>query len=139
LKALLRRVWAPIDRRPVAVVRHRFVWRYVVGFVHPASGRTVFHLATSVNIPLFEAELAAFARTVRAGPTKRIVPVLDRAGWHTSVRLRVPDHVHLLFLPPLYRKVLTNLPAGIRVAEACATPAGCWAKAVPPVRCDRFE
>ncbi|HEV2457415.1 MAG TPA: hypothetical protein VGS80_03555, partial [Ktedonobacterales bacterium] len=25
---------------------------------------------------------------------------LDRAGWHTSVRLRVPDHVHLLFLPP---------------------------------------
>ncbi len=28
-------------------------------------------------------------------------PVLDRAGWKpTSVRLRVPDHVHLLFLPP---------------------------------------
>jgi transposase len=100
LKPLLRRVWAPIDRRPVAVVRHRFVWRYVVGFVHPASGRTVFHLATSVNIPLFEAELAAFARTVGAGPTKRIVLVLDRAGWHTSTHLTVPDHVHLLFLPP---------------------------------------
>jgi transposase len=28
------------------------------------------------------------------------VLVLDRAGWHTSVKLRVPDHVHLLFLPP---------------------------------------
>ena len=26
--------------------------------------------------------------------------VLDRAGWHASQRLRVPDHVHLLFLPP---------------------------------------
>ena len=25
--------------------------------------------------------------------------VLDRAGWHASVKLRVPDHVHLLFLP----------------------------------------
>lgn len=23
-----------------------------------------------------------------------------RAGWHSSVRLRVPEHVHLLFLPP---------------------------------------
>ena len=33
-------------------------------------------------------------------PTKQIVLVLDRAGWHTSVHLRVPDHVHLLFLPP---------------------------------------
>jgi len=28
------------------------------------------------------------------------VLVLDRAGWHTSVHLRVPEHVHLLFLPP---------------------------------------
>ena len=100
LKPLLRRVWAPIGQRPVAIVRHRFAWRYVVGFVHPASGRTVFHLATSVSIPLFEAELAAFARAAGASPRKQIVQVLDRAGWHTSVRLRVPAHVHLLFLPP---------------------------------------
>jgi transposase len=71
-----------------------------VGFVHPASGRTVFHLATSVSIPLFEAELAAFAQEVGASPSKQIVLVLDRAGWHSTQRLRVPDHVHLLFLPP---------------------------------------
>jgi transposase len=100
LKPLLRRVWAPIGQRPVVVVQHRFAWRYVVGFVHPASGRTLFHLATSVSIPLFEAELEAFARAVGAGPRKQIVLVLDRAGWHTSLRLRVPEHVHLLFLPP---------------------------------------
>jgi transposase len=100
LKPLLRRVWAPIGQRPLALVRHRFAWRYLVGFVHPASGRTIFHLATSVSIALFEVELAAFARAVGASPTKQIVLVLDRAGWHTSVKLRVPDHVHLLFLPP---------------------------------------
>lgn len=100
LKPLLRRVWAPIGQRPIATVRHRFAWRSLVGFVHPASGRTVFHLATSVSIPRFAVELAAFARAVGAGPTKQIVLVLDRAGWHTSQRLRVPEHVHLLFLPP---------------------------------------
>jgi transposase len=100
LKPLLRRVWTPRGQRPVALVRHRFAWRYLVGFVHPASGRTVFHLATSVSIALFEVELAAFAQQVGASPTKQIVLVLDRAGWHTSVHLRVPDHVHLLFLPP---------------------------------------
>jgi transposase len=44
-------------------------------------------------------ELRAFARAVGAGPKKQIVLVLDQAGWHTSVHLRVPDHVHLLFLP----------------------------------------
>lgn len=54
---------------------------------------------SSVNIPLFEAELAAFAQAVGASPGKQIVLVLDRAGWHASVHLRVPDHVHLLFLP----------------------------------------
>lgn len=100
LKPLLRRVWAPIGQRPVALVRHRFAWRYLVGFVHPASGRTLFHLASSVSIPLFAVELATFARQAGAGPDKELVLVLDRAGWHTSLRLRVPEHVHLLFLPP---------------------------------------
>jgi hypothetical protein len=105
LKPLLRRVWAPIGQRPLAPVRHRFAWRYLVGFVHPASGRTFFHLATSVSIPLFEVELEAFAHAAGAGPDKQIVLGLGRAGWHTSLRLRVPEHIHLLFLPPLYRKV----------------------------------
>src|SRR5450432_2694704 len=54
LKPLLRRVWAPKGQRPTAVVQHRFRWRWLVGFVQPASGRTLFPLATSVSIPLFE-------------------------------------------------------------------------------------
>ena len=102
-KPLLRRVWAPIGRRPTAIVQHRFAWRSLVGFVQPASGRTLFHLATSVSIALFAVELAAFAEAVGASPTKQIVLVLDRAGWHTSLRLRVPACVHLLFLPPIPR------------------------------------
>jgi transposase len=100
LKPILHKVWCFDSQRPLAPVQHRYEWRYLVGFVHPASGRTVFHLATSVSIPLFEAELAAFAHAVGASPTKQIVLVLDRAGWHSTQRLRVPNHVHLLFLPP---------------------------------------
>jgi transposase len=81
-------------------VQQRFAWRSLVGFVPPASGRTFCPLATTVSIPLFAVELAAFARQVGASPTKQIILVLDRAGWHKSLRLRVPEHVHLLFLPP---------------------------------------
>ena len=66
----------------------------------PPPDARFFHLATTVSIPVFEVELAEFARQVGAGPAKQIVLVLDRAGWHTSLKLRVPDHVHLLFLPP---------------------------------------
>jgi len=103
-KPILHKVWCFDGQRPLAPVQQRYDWRSLVGFVHPASGRTVFHLATTVSIPLFEVELAAFARQVGAGPPKQIVRVLDRAGWKpTSVKLRVPDHVHdhvpLLFLP----------------------------------------
>src|SRR5258706_7723986 len=100
LKPLLRRVWAPMGQRPIATVQHRFAWRSLVGFVHPASGRTFFHLATTVSIPVFEVELAEFARQVGASPSKQIVLVLDRAGWHTSVQLGGPEHVHMHFLPP---------------------------------------
>jgi hypothetical protein len=67
-------------------VQQRYEWRNLVGLVHPASGRTVFPLATLVSIPLFEAELAALAHTVAASPTKQIVLVLDRAGWRSTQR-----------------------------------------------------
>jgi transposase len=100
LKPILHKVWSVDGQRPLAPVQHRYEWRYLVGFVHSASGRTVFHLATSVSIRLFEAELAAFARQAGVGAEKQIVLALDQAGWHSIQRLRVPDHVHLLFLPP---------------------------------------
>jgi hypothetical protein len=61
LKPLLRRVWAPMGQLPVAVVRHLFAWRSLVGFVHPASGRALFHLATTASNPLVEVVLAEFA------------------------------------------------------------------------------
>ena len=100
LKPILSKAWSLEGQRPVAPVEHRFAWRYLIGFVHPASGRTVSHLATSVSTTLFETALEAFAAKAGAGPGKQIVLVLDRAGWHASVRLRVPEHIHLLFLPP---------------------------------------
>jgi transposase len=64
LKPILRKVWTLPGQRPIAPVEHRYDWRYLVGFVHPASGRPVWHLATTVNIPLFETELAPFAQKV---------------------------------------------------------------------------
>ena len=100
LKPILRKVWTLAGQRPIAPVEHRYSWRYLVGFVHPASGRTVWHLATTVTVELFSVELAAFADAVGAGPTKQVVLVLDGASWHDSPQVRVPEHVHLLFLPP---------------------------------------
>src|SRR5262249_46201761 len=124
LKPLLRRGWAPVGQRAGAPVADCFPWGVLVGVGHPAPRRAVWHLDSRVSIPVFEMELTAFARAMGAGPQKEIVLVLDQAGWHASVHLRVPDHVHLLFLPPLYRKVLTDVPSWIRVAGGVRTTLG---------------
>jgi transposase len=36
----------------------------------------------------------------RAGPDVQIVLVLDRAGWHLSKALQIPENITLLHLPP---------------------------------------
>ena len=74
----------------------------------------------AVNTALFAAVLARFAATIgctaealrgrarqserdrglRAGPDRRVIPVLDGAGWHASERLTVPAGLRLEFLPP---------------------------------------
>jgi transposase len=99
LLPLVRRVWAPKGRRPIAPVQQRYQWLYLCGFVRPSSGETVWWLLSTVTAVLFGQVLAAFAREVGAGPTKRILLVLDGAGWHTGEAVQVPDGLHLLFLP----------------------------------------
>ncbi len=100
LQPIRRRVWAPRGRRPVAVGTPRYAWTYVYGFAHPASGRTDWWLLPLVDTDAMGQVLAAFAAEAGAGPTKRVVLVVDNAGWHTSPRLALPDGLHLAFLPP---------------------------------------
>ncbi|HEV2460431.1 MAG TPA: hypothetical protein VGS80_18915, partial [Ktedonobacterales bacterium] len=52
---------------------------------HPASGRTVFPLASALSRRLFAPQWAACAEQVGAGPTKPIIGVLDHAGWHAGI------------------------------------------------------
>lgn len=100
LKPIVRRVWARAGERPLVRVEHRFKWLYVLGFVHPASGQTEWQFASTVNNAVMSVALQTFAQAVGAGPTKRIVLVLDRAGYHISPQVQIPDGLHLIFLPP---------------------------------------
>ena len=100
LKPVLRAVWALKGQRPTALGHHRFEWLYVTAFVCPATGETVWYLCNGVSKPLFAALLAAFATAVGAGPKKRVVLLLDNAGFHTRPNLAVPDGITLVYLPP---------------------------------------
>ena len=100
LKPVLRRVWATRGHRPVVRVHHRYQWLYVYCFVRPTTGESCWLLLPTVTAAAFSAALAHFAEQVRAGPTKQVLLVLDRAGYHTATMVRVPPGIELVWLPP---------------------------------------
>lgn len=100
LKPIRRRVWAPVRARPIALGHHRYQWLYVIAFVAPVSGETVWYVANGIDKAFFEKLLADFARATGAGRDRIILLVLDNAGWHTLPNLVVPDGISLVYLPP---------------------------------------
>jgi hypothetical protein len=97
---ILRRVWAPRGRRPRAVVRPRYEWLYLVAFVHPESGRTSFWIVPQLNARVFAAILAAFVEEQGFDDRKRLLLVLDGAGWHTAGEVRAPPGSTFISQPP---------------------------------------
>ncbi len=96
---MTRRVWAPVGERPIAHGHHRFEWLYVTAFVSPATGESFWYVSNGVSKPFFEALLRLFAGEAGAGRERRIILMLDNAGWHGEAGLVVPDGVRLVFQP----------------------------------------
>lgn len=100
LKPLLKHVWVPRGTRPTAPVHHRYAWSYLYGFVQPNSGRVSWLILPTVSIAAFALALARFASEVGAGVNKQVLLLIDRAPWHTSQKVAVPEGIHLMPLPP---------------------------------------
>jgi transposase len=96
---IIRKVWSPIGQRPTVKVHQRYEWSYLYAFAHPKSGEVHWLILPRVNAEIFSLALEHFAREVGASTKKRIILVLDQAGWHTAKKLRVPEAIHLEFLP----------------------------------------
>src|SRR5215212_3549405 len=67
---------------------------------HPKIREVHWVILPTVNAEVFSVALEHFARKVGAGTRKRILLLLDGAGWHKSTRkLKVAERVHLDLLP----------------------------------------
>jgi hypothetical protein len=99
LKPIARKVWSPVGERPTVEVHHRYEWTHLYAFARPKTGEVHWLILPTKNTEVFSLALESFAKEIGAGNKRRVVLVLDKAGWHTSPKLRVPEGIHLEFLP----------------------------------------
>jgi transposase len=77
-----------------------YKWTYLYAFLYPESGKVYWLILPTVNVELYSMALREFAKEVGASKERRIVLVVDQAGWHTGKEVEVPEGIHLEFLPP---------------------------------------
>lgn len=99
LQPVTRRVWAEVGQTPIATVKWNREWLWLYALVCPQTGETYWWILPRVNSEIFSRVLQDFAQHFGVGNEKRVILPLDQAGWHTSEQLRVPEGIHLVFLP----------------------------------------
>ena len=93
----VRRCWAPYPVRPLCRAMLSYEYTYAYGAVDVVNGELDSLILPHVNtacMQIFLDEVAA------RHPQRRIIMVLDGAGWHASAALKPPENMQLLSLPP---------------------------------------
>lgn len=93
----LGRAWAQKGRPFVVKAKQGREQVYAYFAADPKEGEAVLSLlplvcAEAMNIFLEQVALAF--------PGRKVLMFLDRAGWHTAKKLRIPKDIMLMFLPP---------------------------------------
>ena len=94
----LTRVWAKRGSRPRAPRDRRFEWAWLFGAICPERSAGAAIVMPEVNVEAMNEHLAEISRRVSVGAIALLV--LDGAGWHSSPRLKLPENIVLLPLPP---------------------------------------
>ena len=97
-KNTITRRWARRGTRPSAPKDQRTLWAYLFGAICPAKGKGAGLVLPYCNTEAMAAQLAEISQAVEPGA--HAVLMLDQAGWHLTPKLKVPDNIMLLPLPP---------------------------------------
>lgn len=100
LQPIVRRVWFPKGERPVACQNRKYEWVYAYAFVHPATGKSFWLLLPSVNVTLMNLALKEFSSFIDPERKKRIILLVDGAGFHTGKAMDIPENMQFFPLPP---------------------------------------
>ena len=92
------RQWARTGTRPRQPKDQRYQSAYLFGAICPRRGKGAALMLPKANTWAMQMHLEEISRNVAA--RAHAVVLMDRAGWHTTGELKLPDNVTLLFLPP---------------------------------------
>lgn len=93
----LVRQWARRGTRPRQPADQRYENAYLFGAICPARGKAAGLALPHADTAAMQLHLEEISAQVAHGA--HAVLLLDRAGWHTTTALIVPDNISLLFLP----------------------------------------
>lgn len=95
--SLPRKSWAPGGMRPICRTQIIREYTYVYSAVSPADG-----MIDSLIAPVAAGEVMTMFlhQVAERFPDEHIIMIMDRAAWHTTGKLSLPENISLCFLPP---------------------------------------
>jgi transposase len=93
----LVRQWARTGIRPRQAKDQRYKSVYLFGAICPARGKGAALVMPFANTDAMQAHLQEISRTV--APGAHAVLLMDRAGWHTTGELDMPENITAVLLP----------------------------------------
>ena len=74
------------------------MWTYIFGAICPKTGKGAGLVLPYCDTGAMQEHLAEISQAV--DPGAHAVLILDQAGWHVTPKLKVPENITLMFLPP---------------------------------------
>ena len=96
-RGTVTRLWARRGTRPRVIRQQQFEYAYIFGAVCPEKDRAVGLILPSIGTVCMQKHLEAISKEV--DPYNHAVVIFDRAAWHTTKKLSLPNNISLLPLP----------------------------------------
>ena len=96
-KNTLVRQWARKGTRPFQPADQRYRSAYLFGAICPAQGKGAAVVMPKSNTYAMQLHLDEISLNVARGAHAALI--MDRAGWHTTPKLKVPKNISIVLLP----------------------------------------
>jgi len=92
-----KRCWCPAGVRPVTPCQHIREYRYAYGAVEPLTGDSFFLVMPYCDTNCMNVFMEHLSKTF---PNDLLLLGMDKASWHRSKGLIIPDNIRILHIPP---------------------------------------